>query len=339
MIFFVNLSTPESDRHHMTNPSIKQRLLACALFGLTALSPAVQAQDYPNKPIEVMVAFQPGGGTDSLARAFAEAAKKYTTQSVVVYNKPGASGAIGLADVVNAKPDGYKIAMLFVEVTILPHLGITKITQDDFIPVARLNADPAAITVRADSPHNTIEEFIAAAKKSGSDVKVGNAGNGSIWHLAAASLEEKTGAQFNHIPFQGAGPAVLALLGGHVDAVGVSPAEVGVHVAAGKLKVLAVMADQRAKGFDNVPTLKERKIDLSIGTWRGLGVAKGTPPDIVKAIEAMTAKAANEPIMREVMNKLNLGYAYADAATFKAQMVRDNDSFKQIVNKLGLKPN
>lgn len=323
----------------MYNLTIQRQLLACALLALIALGSPVRAQDYPSKPIEVMVAFQPGGGTDSLARAYAEAAKKHTTQSVVVYNKPGASGAIGLADVVNAKPDGYKIAMLFVEVTILPHLGITKITQDDFIPIARLNADPAAVTVRADSPYNTIEEFLAAAKQPGKDIKVGNAGNGSIWHLAAASLEEKTGARFNHIPFQGAGPAVLALLGGHVDAVAVSPAEVSVYVAAGKLKTLAVMADQRAKGFENVPTLKERRIDLSIGTWRGLGVAKGTPPEVVKAIEAMTAKAANEPNMREVMDKLNLGYAYADGATFKAQMVRDNESFMQLVGKLGLKPN
>lgn len=308
------------------------------LLGLGALCGTASAQqDYPSKPIEVMVAFQPGGGTDSLARAYAEAAKKYTTQSLVVYNKPGASGAIGLADVVNSKPDGYKIAMLFVEVTILPHLGITKITHDDFIPIARLNADPAAITVKADAPWNTIEEFLAAAKKPGNDIKVGNAGNGSIWHLAAAALEEKTGAKFNHIPFQGAGPAVLALLGGHVDAVGVSPAEVSVHVASGKLKVLTVMADQRVKGFENVPTLKERKIDLSIGTWRGLGVAKGTPPEIVENIKVMTRKAANEPIMREVMDKLNLGYSYADDATFKAQMIRDNESFKQLVTKLNLK--
>jgi tripartite-type tricarboxylate transporter receptor subunit TctC len=313
------------------------RRLATALLLLGGLCGVASAQPYPNKPIEVMVAFQPGGGTDSLARAYAEAAKKYTTQPLVVYNKAGASGAIGLTEVATAKPDGYKIAMLFVEVTILPHLGITKITQDDFIPIARLNADPAAITVRADSPYNTIEDFLAAAKKPGSDVKVGNAGNGSIWHLAAASLEEKTGAKFSHIPFQGAGPAVLALLGGHVDAVGVSPAEVAVHVAAGKLKILGVMADQRVKGFDNVPTLKERKIDLSIGTWRGLGVAKGTPPEVVEYIRTMTKKAAEEPIMKEVMDKLNLGYAYADGPAFKAQMVRDNDNFKQLVAKLNLK--
>ncbi len=311
--------------------------LATALLLLTALCGGAWAQPYPNKPVEVMVAFQPGGGTDSLARAYAEAAKKHSAQPLVVYNKPGASGAIGLADVVGAKPDGYKIAMLFAEVTILPHMGITKITQDDFIPIARLNADPAAITVKADSPYNTIEEFVAAAQKPGSDIKVGNAGNGSIWHLAAASLEEKTGAKFNHIPYQGAGPAVLALLGGHVDAVGVSPAEVGVHVAAGKLKVLGVMADQRVKGFENVPTLKERKIDLSIGTWRGLGVAKGTPPEVVENIRAMTKKAVEEPIMREVMDKLNLGYAYADGPAFKTQMVRDNETFKQLVTKLNLK--
>ncbi|HYW56818.1 MAG TPA: tripartite tricarboxylate transporter substrate binding protein [Polaromonas sp.] len=316
---------------------IPARRLATALLLLTGLCGSAFAQNYPSKPVEVMVAFQPGGGTDSLARAYAEAAKKHSTQPLVVYNKPGASGAIGLADVVGAKPDGYKIAMLFVEVTILPHMGITKITQDDFIPIARLNADPAAITVKADSPYNTIEEFLAAARKPGSDIKVGNAGNGSIWHLAAASLEEKSGARFNHIPYQGAGPAVLALLGGHVDAVGVSPAEVGVHVAAGKLKVLGVMADQRIKGFENVPTLKERKIDLSIGTWRGLGVAKGTPPEVVENIRAMTKKAVEEPIMREVMDKLNLGYAYADGPAFKTQMVRDNETFKQLVTKLNFK--
>src|SRR4051794_40104826 len=116
----------------------QRKLLATALMalaGLTGFSGSAWSQAYPSKPIEVMVAFQPGGGTDSLARAYAEAAKKYTTQPLVVYNKAGASGAIGLADVANAKPDGYKIAMLFVEVTILPHLSITKITQDDFIPI------------------------------------------------------------------------------------------------------------------------------------------------------------------------------------------------------------
>ena len=112
----------------------QRKLLATALMVLTSFCGSAWSQAYPSKPIEVMVAFQPGGGTDSLARAYAEAAKKYTTQSLVVYNKPGASGAIGLADVVNAKPDGYKIAMLTVELTTLPHVGVIKFSYEDFAP-------------------------------------------------------------------------------------------------------------------------------------------------------------------------------------------------------------
>src|SRR4030095_11348036 len=125
------------------------------------------------------------------------------------------------------------------------------------------------------------EEFLAAAKAKPGDMKVGNSGNGSIWHLAAAGLEDKNGVKFNHVAYQGAAPGVVALLGGHIDAVAVSPGEVAAHVQGGKLKMLAVMADQRLKGFDKVPTLKERNIDLSIGTWRGLAVNKGTPPEIL----------------------------------------------------------
>ena len=126
-----------------------------------------------------------------------------------------------------------------VEITTLPHLGLAKFTHEDFVPIARLNADPAAITVRADAPWNTVEEFLAAARKAPNPLSMGNAGNGSIWHLAAASLEDRTGITFNHIPFPGANPAVLALMGGHVDAVAVSPAEVSVFVQSGKLKTLA----------------------------------------------------------------------------------------------------
>ena len=296
-----------------------------------------QGSDYPNRSIEVVVPASAGGGTDVLARAFSEAAKKHLPQSMVVNNKPGASGAIGMGEMINAKPDGYKLCMVIVEITILPHLGLTKYTWEDFQPIARLNADPAAITVRADAPWNTIEEFLAASQKSPGAMKMGNSGNGSIWHLAHAALEDKAGVKFNPIPYQGAAPAVVALLGGHIDAVAVSPGEVAAHVAGGKLKTLAVMADQRIKGFEKVPTLKERKIDLSIGAWRGLAAPKGTPPEVMAILRAATRKAAEEPSLKESLDKLNLGYAYADADAFRAAMQMDSDMFKQLVSKLGLK--
>jgi len=318
-----------------------RRLAVLALLpaaaALAAGPAAAQARDFPTKPIELVVPFQPGGGTDALARAFADATRKHTTQSVIIVNKPGASGAIGWQDVINAKPDGYRLAVVTVEVTTLPHMGLAKFSYEDLTPIARLNADQAAITVRADAPWNTIEEFLAAAKKDSGKISMGNAGNGSIWHLAAAALEDKTGTKFNHTPFQGAGPAVLALMGGHIDAVAVSPAEVTTYVQAGKLKTLAVMAEQRVKGFDKVPTLKERNIDLVIGTWRGIAAPKNTPPEVVAYLKDLSKKAADEPAFREVLDKQNLGFSYADDVAFKANMARDNAYFKTLMGKLDLK--
>ena len=321
-----------------------QRLRRLAVLGmlpaaamLAAPPVSAQANGFPAKPIELVVPFQPGGGTDALARAFADATRKHMPQSMIIVNKPGASGAIGWQDVVNAKPDGYRLAVVTVELTTLPHMGLAKFTYEDLTPIARLNADQSAITVRADAPWNTIEEFLAAAKKDAGKLSMGNAGNGSIWHLAAAALEDKTGAKFNHTPFQGAGPAVLALLGGHIDAVAVSPAEVTTYVQAGKLKTLAVMAEQRVKGFDKVPTLKERNIDLVIGTWRGIAAPKNTPPEVVAYLKNLSQKAANEPAFREVLDKQNLGFSYADDVAFKANMAKDNAYFKALMGKLDLK--
>lgn len=311
--------------------------LATGLAASVTAPATAQTVDYPNRPIELVVPFQPGGGTDALARAFAEAARKQVPPGIVIVNKPGASGAIGWNEVIHAKPDGYKLALVTVELTTLPHMGLAKFTHEDFSLIARLNADQAAITVKADAPYNTIEEFLAAARKTPGEMKVGNAGNGSIWHLAAAALEDKTGTQYNHVPFQGAGPAVQALMGGHIDAVAVSPAEVGTYVASGKLKTLAVMADSRVKGFEKVPTLKERNIDLVIGTWRGLAAPKNTPPEVMAWLRNVTAKTANEPALREAMDKLNLGYSYADDAAFRTAMARDNTYFKALMAKLGIK--
>jgi tripartite-type tricarboxylate transporter receptor subunit TctC len=311
--------------------------LAAALSFTTGLPAMAQSTNFPTHSLELVVPFQAGGGTDALARAFAESARKHLPQNIVVVNKPGASGAISWADVANAKPDGYKMSLVTADLTIVPHLGLTKLTYENFTPIARLNADPSAITVRSDSPYATVESFLEAARKNPGTIRIGNAGNGSIWHLAAAALEDKTGTKFNHIPFQGGNPAVLALLGGHIDAVTVSPAEVQAYVAAGKLKTLAVMADQRVKGFESVPTLKERKIDLSIGTWRGIAVPRNTPPEVVAVLRSAAAKTAAEPSLREMLDKQNLGYAYADQDEFRNAMARDDAFFKALIAKVGLR--
>lgn len=316
---------------------IQRRTLLAAAAGSTLPLSLFAQSGYPSRPIELIVPAGAGGGTDVLARAFAEAAKKHLPQPITVNNRPGASGMIGHGEMINAKPDGYKLAVVFAEIVIVPHLGLTKLSYEDFIPIARLNADPAAITVKADAPWNTIEEFLAASKAKPGDLKMGNSGNGSIWHLAHAALEDKVGVKYNPIPFGGAAPAVLALMGGHVDAVAVSPGEVATHVQSGKLKTLVVMADQRVKGFDKVPTLKERGIDLSIGTWRGIAAPKGTPPDVLAVLTDATKKSADEAVLRDALDKLSMGFSYGDAETFRANMKRDNELFKALVTKLGIK--
>ena len=320
-----------------SHPINRRSWLAVAATGALPAALFAQGSGYPNRPIELIVPAGAGGGTDVLARAYAEAAKKHLAQPITVLNRPGASGMIGHGEMINARPDGYKLAVVFAEIVIVPHLGLTKLSYEDFVPIARLNADPAAITVRADAPWNTIEDFLAASRAKPGEIKMGNSGPGSIWHLAHAALEDKVGVKYIAIPFSGAAPAVLALMGGHVDAVAVSPGEVATYVAAGKLKTLAVMADRRVKGFDNVPTLKERGIDLSIGTWRGIGAPKGTPAEVIAVLTEATRKAADEPVLRDALDRLSMGFAYADAETFRAAMKRDNETFRQLVTKLGIK--
>ena len=323
----------------MSHPFRATRRQTLAALAATGLMPGLAwAQSgYPNRPVELIVPAGAGGGTDVLARAFAEAAKKHLSQPFTVNNRPGASGMIGHGEMINAKPDGYKLAVVFAEIVIVPHLGLTKLSYEDFTPIAQLNADPAAITVRSDSPWKTLEEFLAASRAKPGELKMGNSGPGSIWHLAHAALEDKVGVKYNPIPFSGAAPAVLSLMGGHVDAVAVSPGEVAAHVQAGKLRTLAVMADKRLKGFDSVPTLKERGIDLSIGTWRGLAAPKGTPADVLAVLSDVARKWADEPVLKEALDRLSMGWAYADAETFRANMKRDNEVFKVLVPKLNIK--
>ncbi|MGQ8877212.1 Bug family tripartite tricarboxylate transporter substrate binding protein [Delftia sp. NA_296.1] len=325
----------------MTLASRRQFIHSLAALAATPVLPAMAqapAGAWPQRPIELIVPFAAGGGTDVLARALAEVARKHLPQDLIVLNRAGASGAVGWTELANARPDGYKIGIITVELTMIPHMGLTKISSDALLPVARLNADPATIAVRADSPYRSIEELIAAARKDEAAVRIGNAGPGSLGHLAAAALQDKVGVKFNHAPYRGANPAVLDLLGGHIEAVAVTPVEVATYVAAGKIRPLAIMAEQRIQaGWEAVPTLKERGIDLLIGGWRGLAVPRNTPDAVVQTLRKAMALTLKDPVLRETMAKQNMGEGYLDQPEFKAVIDRDNAVFKQLVDKLGIK--
>jgi len=311
--------------------------LATVVAGCLALVATVaSAQSYPNKPVELVVSFQAGGGVDTMARVFAEAARPHFAQPFVVVNKPGASGAIGLSYVATAPADGYKAAMVFAELLTIPLLGIGKVSQEDFVAIAKFASDPSTVTVRAEAPWKTLEDFLADAKANPGKYSVSNAGNGSISHISAAALGLKTGTSFVHAPYQGSAPAVLGLISGQVDATMVNYSALSAHVASGKLRVLASMSDKRYAALDKVPTLKERGIDLSVDVWRGIAVARGTPKDIVDALRAVAAKVAKDPKLLESLQRQNLTFAYEDGDDFARTLASESERFKQIVPQLGL---
>ncbi len=320
----------------MTHHARTTRRRFTAALALAALAGPAAAQGYPERPVELVVPFSPGGGTDAVARAFADAMRKHLPQPLLVVNKPGASGAIGLGDVANAKPDGYKLAMGSVEIAMLKHMGVARFGVDEFAPVIMLNAEPSAISVRADAPWRTVEEFLAHAKAKAGEVRVGNSGTGAIWHMAAESLGEKAGIKFLHVPYAGAAPAITDLLGGHIEAITVSPAEVAQHVAGGKIRLLAVMSAQRYARFADVPTLKEKGIEVQIATWRGIVAPRATPPAVLESLRAASAKAAQEQAFRDTLTKLDLSHVVADATAFRATMERDNAFFSALMQRLGL---
>jgi tripartite-type tricarboxylate transporter receptor subunit TctC len=177
---------------------------------------------------------------------------------------------------------------------------------------------------------------MAYAKANPGKVRIGNSGTGAIWHLAAEALADKTGVKFSHVPYEGGNPAVTALLGNHIEAVTVSPAEVVNHVKAGKIRILAVMADQRSPAFDQVPTLKEKGVDLTIMTWRGIVVPKKTPQNVQDALRAAASKTTSDPAFKEVLTKMNLTSAYIDAPEFKGFLEKDNAFYKTLMTKLGI---
>lgn len=296
------------------------------------------AADFPQRPITLVVPYAAGGGTDITARALAEAAQPYISQPITVVNRTGGGGSIGLMEGANAKPDGYTVTYLVAELTTLPQMGLLPIDYTEFKPIAQTNADPSAITVRADASWKTAEQFLNYARTHPGEVRMGNAGTGSIWHLAAAMLEQSTHVQFTHIPYEGAGPAVSALNSGFVDAVPVSPAEVKNDVEQGKLRVLAINGNEHSEVFPNIPTLQEATGYTSSfnGTWRGLAVPKDTPDEIVQLLADAFISGTQEAAFQEQMTSYGLGLRVRHAADFEQQLKQSDELYARLIPELGL---
>jgi tripartite-type tricarboxylate transporter receptor subunit TctC len=321
------------------NRSAFFRLAAAALLA-SASSLAAAQSDYPSKPITMIVPFPPGGVADITARPVAEAMGRHLKQPVVVENKSGAGGGVGMAYVAKARPDGYTILMALSSISIIPEadkvLGRDPMFQlNQLVPIARFTADPTVLAVRADSPYRSVKDLVEAAKKSPGTIPYGSSGNYGTMHVPMEMLMASAGAKMLHVPFTGAGPAVVALLGGNVAALSTGPSTIMGHLKAGKIRVLATWGESRHPALPDVPTLKELGYDAQFSQWTGIFVPAGTPEPIVAKLREAARAAAQDPTFQSALAKVETPIQYLDQPQFRAFWDHDAKKLADVVHKIG----
>lgn len=300
-------------------------------------SSSAETVDFPgNKQVSLIVPYSAGGASDTVARIYASELEQSLGTSIVVSNVTGASGAIGLEQVRNSNPDGYTIAYMPVESTMLKALGFTDLSTDDFRFIGRAMTIPAAVTVRADAPWDTFEDFVNYAKEHPGEIQVGNSGTGSIWHIAAASIEKECGVQFTHVPFDGAAPAVAALLGGNIQAVTVSPSEVKNNVDSGDFKVLCVLGESHSSVVPDVPTAQELGIDITIQGWGGFAVPKDTPQAVIDILEKASETAINSDSVKKTLADRGYENAYLSGSDMDQKASEELAYYSELIPELGI---
>jgi tripartite-type tricarboxylate transporter receptor subunit TctC len=322
------------------NTLIRAIGLVAALL-LAANGPTLAQGNWPaEKPITMIVPFPPGGVADTVARPVAEALGKALNQTVVVENRAGAGGATGIGAASRAAGDGYTVLLSLSSISILPQADVIlgrkpQFTLNQFKPIARFTADPTVLVVRAEAPWKTLAEFVADAKKKPGTYNYGSSGNYGTMHVPMEMLKASAGFRMTHIPYTGAGPALLALLGGQVDAVASGPSTVAQQIKAGKLRALAHWGEQPLQALPEVPSLKQAGYPATFAQWSALFVPAGTPDDIVQKLRAAARKVAVDPKVVETINRAGSPLAYQDAPEFQAYWDADARLMTEAVRKIG----
>ncbi|MGA0595251.1 tripartite tricarboxylate transporter substrate binding protein [Enterovirga sp. CN4-39] len=303
--------------------------------------PAGQARAaFPDRPITLIVPWAAGGGTDAVARMIGLMLEKELGVPVNVVNRTGGSGVVGHQAIASAQPDGYTIGLITLEINMMHWVGLTKLTYEAYTPLALMNADPAAIHVRVDSPFPTLKELLAFIKANPGKLKASGTGQGGSWHLALAGMlksQDISPATVPWVPSTGAATALTDLAAAGVDFVSCSLPEADALIRAGKIRSIALMADKRAKNFPDVPTLAEAAgSDWKKGVWRGMVGPKGLSPELAKRYEASLKKIYDSKEFQDFMNSRGFEAVWAEAPAFGAFMAKDNAEIGEILKEMGL---
>jgi tripartite-type tricarboxylate transporter receptor subunit TctC len=322
----------------MLRRTFSRSLIALSL-GLTFGHTAV-AQTYPSRPITMVVPWGAGGGTDATARIVAAMMEKEMGQPVNVVNRTGGNGVVGHSAIASAPADGYTLGMITVEISMMHWAGLTDLKPTNYTPLALMNIDPAAVTVRADSPYKTVNDLLAAIKANPGKFKASGTGQGGIWHLALAGMLKDQKMEISAapwVPSNGAAPAMNDLAAGGIEFVTCSLPESRALIDAGKARPLTIMANQPSGLYPNVPTLKTATgSNWAIGAWRGIAGPKGLPADVQAKLGAVLKKIYDSPDYQGFMQQRGFGVVYADAKGFEQFMAKGDSDMGTVMKSLGL---
>ncbi len=317
-----------------------RRVLLAALAASAAVAlPTLAQETFPNKPIRLVVPFVPGGVTDASGRLVADALSRRLGQQVVVDNKPGASGNIGTAQVVQAAPDGYTLLLAFDGTMVInPHV-FAKVPFDtlkDFAPVGKIGNATLILVANNNLPARTLQEVVALSKTQ--PLAYGTSGIGGTPHIAGEMLAQRTGAKLEHVPYKGGGQALTDVLGGAIPLVYTAVAGAQGHVKAGKLKAIAVSSAQRSSSLPDVPTFIESGVaDFTADSWVGLLAPAKTPPAVLARLNAELNAVLNDPAVRERLAVLGIDPTPGTPEQFRQQMQKDLAAYGPIVKGAGIK--
>jgi tripartite-type tricarboxylate transporter receptor subunit TctC len=308
-------------------------------FGIYAVIGAASAtaQEFPSKPIEMVIPFAQGGGTDRVGRMFSDHAEQYLGVDVVPSNRTGGSGAVGFAHGAMAPPDGYTLTMAVTTLTVAPStMDGYPVTYESFAPVCLLAALPMTISVRADSPYQTVEDLIAATKDKSEPLNIGTAGAATNNYLAGVAFAGEAGIDATPVPYDGAGPALVALLGGHVDAAMSDASEVLPYVESGQLRPLLVMGDEPVPTLPGVPTAQSKGFDVNVASFRGVAAPAGTPEDVMTILTDTCEKVASDPAFVEDMGKFGMDVTLILGEEFGDWLQRQHETYAKAAAAAGL---
>ncbi len=310
---------------------------------LLPVLPAAAQETYPSRPIQMIVPFPPGGVADITGRPTAHVMGRLLRQSVVVQNKPGAGGSVGAALAARAAPDGYTILMALSSISVLPVADRLQgrppaYELGQFAPIALISADPTVLVVRADGPYRTLKDFVEAAKAKPGTINYGSSGVYGTLHVAMEIFAAAAGIKLFHIPYQGGGPAVAALLGGQIDALASGPSAAIGQIKAGKMRALAVWGDKRLASLPDVPSMKELGYDATFYIWSGLFAPAATPAPIMTVLRDAVKRTVEDPEFKSAMAKVETPIAYLDAPEFAAFVAADARRLATAVERIGKVP-